>query len=153
MFVIETLPLAEIFHIAVRSLSMSHNAFNIAKGFQFLLFALLFQMKSLNIFSRESWCLDSRLPDLVGFDVVVDTLESPKAFKEFVRLVRVMEMRKAFPFDMEALQGLLNKERRNDSEINVPGFQTRDLQDRPLYLPLESGQVRLLFHPLLDIFG
>ena len=110
-------------------------------------------MKSLNIFSRESWCLDSRLPDLIGFDVVVDTLESPKAFKKFVRLIRVMEMRKTFPFDMEALQGLLNKERRKNSKINVPDFQTRDLQDRPLYLPLESGQVQLLFHLLLDMFG
>ena len=60
-------------------------------------------MKSLNIFPGESWCLDSRLPDLICFDVVVDTLESPKAFKKFVRLVRVMEMRKVFPFDMIAL--------------------------------------------------
>lgn len=33
VFVVETLPLAEIFHIAVRSLSMGHNAFNIAKSF------------------------------------------------------------------------------------------------------------------------
>lgn len=49
-------------------------------------------MESLNIFPGEPWCLNSRLPDLICFDVVVDTLESPKAFKKLVRLVRVMEM-------------------------------------------------------------
>ena len=68
-------------------------------------------MKSLNIFPGEPWCLDSRLPVLISFDIVVDTLESPKAFKKFVRLVRIMEMRKVFPFDMKTLQGLLNKKR------------------------------------------
>src|SRR5882757_9064722 len=110
-------------------------------------------MKSLNFLSGESWCLDSRLPHLICFDVIVDTLESSEAFKKFVSLVRIMEMRKVFPFDMEALQGLLNKERRKDNKITIPNFQTRDLQDRPPYLPLSSGQGRLLFHPPLDIVG
>ena len=63
-------------------------------------------MKRLNIFPGEPWCLDSRLPNLICFDVVVDTLESLKAFEKFVRLVRVMKMRKVFPFDMKALQGI-----------------------------------------------
>ena len=61
-------------------------------------------MKSLGIFSGESWCLDARLPDLICFDVVIYTLESLEAFKKFVGLVRVMKMRKVFPLDMKALQ-------------------------------------------------
>ena len=38
-------------------------------------------------------------------------------------------------------------------EANVPNFQTRDPQDHPLYLLLESGQGQLLFHLPLDIVG
>ena len=93
------------------------------------------------------------LPDLICFDVVVDTLESPKAFKKFVRLVRVMEMRKVFPFDMKALRGLLNIRKEKDSKIKVPNFQTTDLQGRPPYLPPVSGQGQLLSHLPLDSVG
>jgi len=82
-------------------------------------------MKSLSIFSGKSWCLDSRLPDLICFDVVVDTLKSSKAFKEFVRLVRVVEMREVFPLNMEALQGLLNMGRWKDSEVECTTFSNQ----------------------------
>jgi hypothetical protein len=54
MFIVETRPLGEILHVAIRSFAVRNDAFHGAKGLQVFLLALLGQMKSFDVFLRES---------------------------------------------------------------------------------------------------
>lgn len=103
VFIIEALPFAEILHVSISGLSMSHNALDIPNGFKLFFFAFLVEVQGFGIFSRKTGCFQSRLPDLVGFDVIIDPLEASETLEEFVCFVGIVEMRKVFPFDMKSL--------------------------------------------------
>jgi hypothetical protein len=82
---------------------MCDDTFNDAICFQFLLLALLIEVESFNVFTGYPRGGKSRLPNLVSLDIVVHAFQSFETFEEFICLICVMEMRKVFPFDMEAL--------------------------------------------------
>lgn len=104
VFIIEALPFAEILHVSISGLSMSHNTLDIPDGFKLFFFAFLVKVEGFGIFSREAGCFQSRLPGLVGFDVVIHPLKASETLEEFVGFVGIVEMRKVFPFDMKSLQ-------------------------------------------------
>ena len=79
-----------------------------ATPLKILLDALLFELVGLNLLRRELARSTTGLevgvagPDVL--DVVVNTLETFVALEKLVCLFGVVEMRKAFPLDMEPLQ-------------------------------------------------
>ena len=103
VIVIESLPLAKVLHITIDGFAMSDDAFNVAEGFEVLFLAFLFEVEGFAVFLGNAGSTDAGLPDLVGFDIIVNTFEAPEALEEFISLVCVMKMRKVFPFDMKAL--------------------------------------------------
>jgi hypothetical protein len=70
---------------------------------ELLLLALLVDLQRLDVLTADTWRVDARLPLLVRLDVVVDALQPLEALEEVVCLVCVVQMRKVFPFDVEAL--------------------------------------------------
>jgi hypothetical protein len=82
---------------------MSYNTLDIPDGFKLFFFSFLVKVQGFDIFSGETRCFQSRLPGLVGFDVIIDPLQASETLEEFVGFVGIVEMRKVFPFDMKSL--------------------------------------------------
>jgi hypothetical protein len=103
VIVIESLPLAKVLHITIDGFTVSDDAFNVAEGFEVLFLAFLFEVEGFTVFLGNTGSTDAGLPDLVGFDIIVNTFEAPEALEELISLVCVMKVRKVFPFDMKSL--------------------------------------------------
>lgn len=59
MVVVESLPLAKVFHVAVDSFSMRNNAFSIAESLEIFLLSLLFEQEGFPVFLRYSRSIDA----------------------------------------------------------------------------------------------
>lgn len=103
MIIVESLPLAKVLHVSIDGLAVSDDTFNVAVGFEVLFLAFFFEVEGFAVFLRNTGSVDTSLPDLVGFDVIVNTFKAPEALEELISLVCVVEMGKVFPFDMKAL--------------------------------------------------
>lgn len=103
VIVIESLPLAKVLHITIDGFAVSDDTFSVAEGFKVLFLAFLFEVEGFAVFLGDTGRTDAGLPDLVSFDIIVNTFEAPEALEELISLVCVMKVRKVFPFDMKAL--------------------------------------------------
>jgi hypothetical protein len=59
MVVVESLPLAKVFHVAIDSFSMRNNAFSIAESLEIFLLSLLFEQEGFPVFLRYSRSIDA----------------------------------------------------------------------------------------------
>lgn len=110
MFVIEALPLAEIFLLAISANSMGNYSVNVAITFEIFPLTFLVQQKRFCVFAGKIWSGQSRLPLFVSLDIVVDTLKAFKTLEKFIGFVCVVEVGEGFPFDVEALFDLFSEE-------------------------------------------
>ncbi len=102
VLVIEVAPFAEVFN-GFCAFPMGHYAFDCAICLQVLLFSLPVQKKGFSIFPGQSRGIQPRLPLLIRFNIVIDTLQTFESLQELVRLVRVVKMGEVLPLDMKTL--------------------------------------------------
>ena len=102
LVIVETRPFDEVLDASI-DFALADDTLDDFVRIEVLLFAFLVDLERLDVLAGDAWGIEPHLVHFVGFDVVIDALETLVALQELVGLVGVVEMGKSFPLDVEAL--------------------------------------------------